>query len=224
MPSKSSCKHQRSRSVCFNVYIILIYWSPLAIIARYLIPTATTELVFNFIFLTTASLPTPLCTLLINVIKPAMSLSHPPVSCVVVSCFIRVLEVLRHFSPDASVGCQSATTRNEEVELGRPVGRYDSPLTDQLIIARNKQIVETMIGILQCHCSENLYLLAVISMAIFKLIERYGAAAYRNDDLQPQPCQDSNGMTLIAVRHPSVFSDHFMVDTAIRSSERKTQQ
>ncbi|KAJ5546952.1 hypothetical protein N7494_004537 [Penicillium frequentans] len=44
-------------------------------------------------------------------------------------------------------------------------------------IATNQQTMETLEGILQCSCSQDSYLLAIVSLIIFKSFDRYAAAA-----------------------------------------------
>ena len=51
------------------------------------------------------------------------------------------------------------------------------PTTVQSAIAENERIVEAMDSILQCPCSQDVYLLTVLSLVVFKVLDRYAAAA-----------------------------------------------
>lgn len=60
-------------------------------------------------------------------------------------------------------------------------GRADAPGSPfpaiRTVIAENERMVEAMDNILQCPCSHDGYLLALLSLVVFKLLDRYATAA-----------------------------------------------
>ncbi|KAH6629941.1 aflatoxin regulatory protein-domain-containing protein [Chaetomium sp. MPI-SDFR-AT-0129] len=98
-----------------------------------------------------------------------------------VCCLIRALELLKKLFPGLGPDC-NCTCQNESVS-GADHERTDALPTIQRVIAENKHTLEAVQDMLQCAClddnndgSSN-YLLAVISLVVFKVLAWYRAAA-----------------------------------------------
>jgi hypothetical protein len=94
-------------------------------------------------------------------------------------CLIRALELLKKLFP----GFSACTCQDSPAAEGRG-GADDQIPTIQRVITQNKHTLEAIQGMLQCPCSETSgsYLLAVISLVIFKVLAWYKAAV---PDLPP---------------------------------------
>ena len=84
-------------------------------------------------------------------------------------CLITALGFLKDLSPKTSKGCAQAG-----VQISADAG---SPFpTIQSVIAENERIVKALDSILQCPCSQDGYLITVVSLVVFKVLDWYAAA------------------------------------------------
>lgn len=95
-------------------------------------------------------------------------------------CLSQALGILRQFSQQPSMPCRKSPTP----ALDRPVTL--TPIHD--VIGKNEHTIETIGSMLQCSCSQDGYLLTIMSLIIFKVLGCYVAAARRT----PAPCDDSH--------------------------------
>ncbi|MCJ1400477.1 hypothetical protein MMC11_003683 [Xylographa trunciseda] len=86
-------------------------------------------------------------------------------------CLIRALGLFEQLFPNASTTCTSS--RNQGFEN---VTCCQLP-TMRSIVAENEQTIETINSMLQCPCSQDCYLLAIMSLMVFKILDSYAAAA-----------------------------------------------
>lgn len=105
---------------------------------------------------------------------PAVSPLPPTTS---TCCLIRAMELLPTlFSPSAACTCQSLPPSGSHLP---PVVDPAPPTTEQAV-TKNKQTLDSLQAMLDCPCSttsNNSYLLAIISLAILKVLAWYRAAA-----------------------------------------------
>ena len=110
-------------------------------------------------------------------------------------CLILALGLLKQLFPNSSVAC----TRSSEDATCRPP-------TVRSIIAENEQTVEATINMLQCQCSQDEYLLAIMSFIVFKVLGWYAAAARQtpvtDDSQRPSKSHPDGG------EHSSCHSEH----------------
>jgi hypothetical protein len=97
-------------------------------------------------------------------------------------CLMRALGLLKQLFPTSSRSCQSS---GEPVEGQNLAGQQQLP-TIKSVIADNKQTLETIGSILECPCSQDGYLLVILSLIVFKVMGWYAAAArsHTPDDSQ----------------------------------------
>lgn len=99
---------------------------------------------------------------------PSQGSSVPPHSC---CCLMRALELLRKLFPAPSASCRIA--KKDAFD-----NRNQNP-TVQAVIAENESTISALNDMLECPCSEDGYLLAIISLVVFKVMGWYAAAAGR---------------------------------------------
>ncbi|KAI0127014.1 aflatoxin regulatory protein-domain-containing protein [Xylariales sp. AK1849] len=146
-------------------------------------------------------------------IEPELS-QDTTANCLPGCCLLRTLWILRQLSPNAAAKCTSSSSSEiGECDGRKPTDRHTQMLDIQQTISQNKQMVEVVSGILQCRCSQDCYLLLIVSMAIFKILDCYDAAAHAIDETQNQPYIDSNGTTspAISARYLASLSDPVIV-------------
>ena len=85
-------------------------------------------------------------------------------------CLIGALGLLRQLFPNASTIC--TRSRGQGFEDATP----QLP-TIQSVVAENEQTIEAISNMLQCPCSHDGYLLAIMSLIVFKVLGWYAAAA-----------------------------------------------
>ena len=85
-------------------------------------------------------------------------------------CLISALGLLKQLFPNASTACaRSRRQSNESATCQLP--------TIQSVVAENEQTIEAISIMLQCQCSQDEYLLAIMSLVVFKVLGWYAAAA-----------------------------------------------
>lgn len=86
------------------------------------------------------------------------------------SCLMTALGLLRKLLSDAEIACVQTCERTSSSAARSPITIIRE------LIAENQRTVETMDGILQCSCSQDVYILGVLSIVVFKVLDRYSAA------------------------------------------------
>ena len=85
-------------------------------------------------------------------------------------CLTTVLGFLRELMPNPSKAYPQSDERH-------PRGAAGSSFTlSQWLVAENERVVVAMDSVLQCYCSKDIYLLTVLSLVVFKVLDRYAAA------------------------------------------------
>ena len=93
-------------------------------------------------------------------------------------CLAHALRLLKELSPNASAAC--AMSRNQS----QMNGMTSQLPTLQSVISRNEQTIEEIKGMLQCPCSQDGYLLAIMSLIVFKVLGWYEEAACRTSAIE----------------------------------------
>ena len=94
-------------------------------------------------------------------------------------CFVRALSLMRELLPNHSTACKTANAQ----DLSKTTAQ---PPTIQDVIAKNEEIIEAVSTMLQCSCTQDVYLLTIMSLIVFKLLNWYAAAA------RPKPSSGSD--------------------------------
>lgn len=84
-------------------------------------------------------------------------------------CLARALGLMRPLFLNPSSACTTFTPRT--------LDETATPPTIQTVIAQNEQTIEVVSAMLQCSCSQDSYLLAIMSIIVFKVLGWYAAAA-----------------------------------------------
>lgn len=84
-------------------------------------------------------------------------------------CLIRALGLMKQLFPSPSTACTTSAIPGLDKSTTLP--------TIQAVIAKNEHTIEAVSTMLQCSCSEDGYLLAIMSLIIFKVLGWYAAAA-----------------------------------------------
>ena len=112
-------------------------------------------------------------------------------------CLIRALGLLKQLFPNASTAC----TRSSP---GFDNGTRQL-LTIQAVVAENEQTIEAISSMLQCPCSQDGYLLTIMSLIVFKVLGWYAAAARETPmgcDGSHSPIKAYNGRERTSSCHP----------------------
>ncbi len=98
------------------------------------------------------------------------------------SCLVQALGFMKQLFPSSSNACMTWATQG--------LDKATAISTIQAVIARNEATIEAVSTMLQCSCSQDGYLLAVMSLIIFKVLGWYAAVARKTPSLQgPQACR-----------------------------------
>ena len=76
---------------------------------------------------------------------------------------------MKQLFPDRSTTCKTSNAQN--------LGKTTPPPTIQAVIAKNEQIIDAVSAMLQCSCTQDGYLLNIMSLIVFKVLGWYAAAA-----------------------------------------------
>jgi hypothetical protein len=120
-------------------------------------------------------------------------------------CLIRTLSLLKQLSPNAATGCTVSGDQGYENGVNRP-------RTLQAVIAENEQTIEAITTMLQCSCSQDPYLLSIMSLIVFKILGWYAAAVRETpkvgekDDSTDQPSLLRNSEQV--VKSPAVIGNY----------------
>ncbi|KAL9114752.1 MAG: hypothetical protein Q9227_001431 [Pyrenula ochraceoflavens] len=85
-------------------------------------------------------------------------------------CLLQALSLLKQLSPNASRRCTAQLSRGYENSRS-----HLRPL--QVVIADNEQTIKVISSMLSCPCAQDGYLLAIMSLIVFKVLGWYAAAA-----------------------------------------------
>ncbi|OJJ77434.1 hypothetical protein ASPBRDRAFT_36658 [Aspergillus brasiliensis CBS 101740] len=131
------------------------------------------------------------------------------------SCLIKILDLFRQLLPPDFGAC----ARNHSLS-------QDQGLTTESIVATNAKTIDTIIQILCCLCAHNGFLLVMVFMAAFKLMNWYATAARGlSTDLK----SDSNATTrsaddTIRVMAQSVLSELHRMQKLVNALSEKLKQ
>lgn len=85
-------------------------------------------------------------------------------------CLTRALSLLKQLSPNSSAACtRSRRQGDEHVTIESP--------SIQSIIVENEQTIEAITDMLQCPCSQDSYMLHIMSLIVFRVLGWYAAVA-----------------------------------------------
>lgn len=119
------------------------------------------------------------------------------------SCLVQALGSMKQLFSSPSNPCMTWATQSFD--------NATAMSTIQAVIARTEATIEAVSTMLQCSCSQDAYLLSVISLIIFKVLGWYAAVARKNPSLQG-PHQSCHS------RQPSPFELARQNDTIVGSS------
>lgn len=84
-------------------------------------------------------------------------------------CLTQALSLMKQLFPNPSASCTTSTTQS--------LNKVTSLPTIQSVITKNEQTIKAVSTMLECSCSRDGYLLAIISLIVFKVLGWYAAAA-----------------------------------------------
>jgi Aflatoxin regulatory protein/Fungal Zn(2)-Cys(6) binuclear cluster domain len=124
------------------------------------------------------------------------------------SCLVRALGLMKQLFPSPSAGCMTSTIQG----LDRPTALP----TIQAVIAKNEHTIEAVSTMLQCSCSQDGYLLTIMSLIVFKVLSWYAAAARKT----PSSGDDSHSVQSPRTSHSphSPHSEQVLQDPAVVGS------
>lgn len=93
-------------------------------------------------------------------------------------CLVQALGLMQQLFTNPSTTCTISSTQGFEKAVNSP--------TIQTVISKNEHTIEAVSQMLQCSCSQDGYLLAIIALIVFKVLGWYAAAARR----APLPSDD----------------------------------
>ncbi|KAH8800670.1 putative C6 transcription factor [Xylogone sp. PMI_703] len=120
--------------------------------------------------------------------RPRSPLNRSPSTSDSCGCLFQALDLMKQLFPDSSA-CSISTPQGADKPAALP--------TIQAVIAKNEATIIAVGTMLQCSCSQDGYLLAIISLIVFKVLGWYAAAARKT----PSSTDSSSGS-----RSPSVSS------------------
>ncbi|KAK4040409.1 aflatoxin regulatory protein-domain-containing protein [Parachaetomium inaequale] len=112
-------------------------------------------------------------------------------------CFAIGLEILSRLFPNAPSVC-TVSTAGHQPDTSPPRAR-----TTESVISENKQIIETLTGLLNCDCSRDEYLISIITLIALKAMGCYSAAVTVAGDEAPPPSTPPTPPTSSSSRPPS---------------------
>ncbi|KAK4208419.1 aflatoxin regulatory protein-domain-containing protein [Rhypophila decipiens] len=93
-------------------------------------------------------------------------------------CLVKALGLMRGLFPNSSTACSSITSSPRHDSSGSE--SVPPPPNVQTVITQNRQTVEAIASILRCSCSRDGCLLSILTLAVFKMLRWYAAAAGRS--------------------------------------------
>jgi len=125
-------------------------------------------------------------------------------------CLIKALDLMKQLFPNYSPACTISSTQGFDKHTTIP--------TIQAVIAQNEQTNDAVSRMLQCSCSQDGYLLTIISLIVFKVLGWYAAAARKIPSSGDNSCSAQSQRTSNS-RHPS-HAEQVLQDPAIVGSYR----
>ncbi|KAB2572093.1 Monodictyphenone cluster transcription factor [Lasiodiplodia theobromae] len=89
-------------------------------------------------------------------------------------CLIRALSLFKQLFPNPSMSCSRSESRGSEKE-----DSADQFPTLEAVVRENERTIEAISSMLECTCSEDGYLLSIMSLIVLKVLGWYAAAARR---------------------------------------------
>ncbi|KAL9608105.1 MAG: hypothetical protein Q9167_007043 [Letrouitia subvulpina] len=111
-------------------------------------------------------------------------------------CLARALGLMKQLFPNSSASCTTLATQSLDKNIIIP--------TIQAVIAQNQHTIESVNTMLQCPCSQDGYLLTIISLIVFKILGWYAAAARTT----PGTADDDNHSVKSSRSSHSRYSSH----------------
>ena len=99
------------------------------------------------------------------------------------SCLVQALSFMKHLFPSSSNACTTWTTQGLDKVTAIP--------SIQAVIARNEATIEAVSTMLKCACSQDGYLLSIMSLIMFKVLGWYAAVARKTPSLHSPPASRS---------------------------------
>ena len=128
-------------------------------------------------------------------------------------CLVSALDLLKQLFPNPSTTCTASVRQGFDNRTNLP--------TIQTVIAKNKNTIEAVSNMLQCSCSQDGYLLATISLIMFKALAWYAAAARRTPSGEVEKDNKNNdsvqSLGKAHSRYPS-HSEQVLQDPAVIGS------
>lgn len=138
----------------------------------------------------------------------AQSYQGPSVADAPCFCLVQALGLMKQLFPNPSTPCTTSATQSLDKDTAVP--------TIQAVMAKNEHTIEAVSAMLQCPCSQDGYLLTIMSLIVFKILSWYAAAARQtpssdddNQSVQSSPTFHS---------HPSSLSEPMVQDTVVFGS------
>lgn len=104
-------------------------------------------------------------------------------------CLIHALGLLKQLFPNSSTGCARSKTPEDPANTTRHLP------TIQSAVLENAQTIDAISNMLQCPCSQDDYLLMVMSLIVFKVLGWYAAAARGTPAAVTEDTQRGHSMT-----------------------------
>ncbi|MDI1490865.1 MAG: hypothetical protein OHK93_002070 [Ramalina farinacea] len=119
------------------------------------------------------------------------------------SCLTTALGLIRDFGSSDS----SSMAWSHQKHTGAPsmLDLHFPTTTLQSLISSNESILNTITQILSCPCSQDIYLLTMLSLVVFKVLDRYAAAATMTTEGNPDPHHYSNNTNNNTTNNNSKF-------------------
>lgn len=99
-------------------------------------------------------------------------------------CLLQAIALLKQLFTNLSAGCSCSPTPSSTDDNKHFVSSHSSL---ENIISKNKQTIETVTTILNCPCSQDAYLLAIMTLIVFKVINWYSTLARESHTNQQLP-------------------------------------
>ncbi len=115
-------------------------------------------------------------------------------------CLTVALELLSQLFPNAPTACTLAGSQATTCTVP----------TMESVISENKQIIEAASKVLDCPCSQDEYLLAIISLVVFKIMAWYAAAAGEKSVMDHGVSANNPFVARPERQNPVAFGEHVL--------------
>jgi hypothetical protein len=110
------------------------------------------------------------------------------------SCLMSAVDLLKNLSSKNNATCATFDSHDNAKAISASSQSYNP--SAQVIVMENRQTIEAVSNMLQCSCSQDAYLLTILSMIVFKVLGRYTAAARKQPTREPIEGYDSPEMKI----------------------------